>query len=573
MGCKNLKYDRKLLEKAVEIYPKEKGRNFVLASKLSQKQLSAAIKHIDKYIKPEDVVAFLDSTLFSSGKEGVILTLEKIASSDSVSSAAYFENFVKAESNLSELTVWYSENTRRRIKIKTYAKETAALLNTIAKLRDEEGNSAPLKTEEIKPEPPKYAPVPKPVPKEKVEPAVKIDMDEFRKFLEMEKTEKIKENPAPVKTEEPVKPIAEETPKKEEILVPDISEDRLFFTGMESYKARMMDYAFAYLKKSAEKGYEPAYYHLGKMYYAGEGTKIDCEKAYFWLKKSAEEKFEPALCLCAEMILCGHLGEGKEKEAVEYLDTAISGGSTKAKELESRFYYVCDKIHREKKAEEEAKAAEKLKANLAAREEIKKKRREYRVYLDGALSGDSRAMLELADICEEEGNECYSEEKLFEAFFWAVFAAEDGNHMAIKKVGEMLENGTGVPVHFGKAIEWYSKTPYAMTERDILAMDVKSGCLEEIPDPESYEDFIATCSVEGEGLCELAFSYEEKLEGFMKLFVAAALGDPDAQYGLGKIYYNGFDFVDPNPAKAKHWLAKAVNNKNSDALEFLRKIR
>jgi TPR repeat protein len=415
--------------------------------------------------------------------------------------------------------------------------------------------------------------VPKPAPKEKAEPAVKIDMDEFRKFLEMEKTEKIKESPAPVKTEEPVKPIAEEAPKKEEILVPDISEDRLFFTGLESYKARMMDYAFAYLKKSAEKGYEPAYYHLGKMYYAGEGTKIDCEKAYFWLKKSAEEKFEPALCLCAEMILCGHLGEGKEKEAVEYLDTAISGGSTKAKELESRFYYVCDKIHREKKAEEEAKAAEKLKANLAAREEIKKKRREYRIYLDGALSGDSRAMLELADICEEEGNDCYSEEKLFEAFFWAVFAAEEGNHMAIKKVGEMLENGTGVPVHFGKAIEWYSKTPYAMTERDILAMDVKSGCLEEIPDPESYEDFIATCSVEGEGLCELAFSYEEKLEGFMKLFVAAALGDPDAQYGLGKIYYNGFDFADPNPAKAKHWLAKAANNKNSDALEFLRKIR
>ena len=77
-----MKYDRALLEKAVEIYPKEKGRNFVPASKLSQKQLSAAIKHIDKYIKPEDVVAFLDSTLFLSGKEGVILTLEKIASSD-----------------------------------------------------------------------------------------------------------------------------------------------------------------------------------------------------------------------------------------------------------------------------------------------------------------------------------------------------------------------------------------------------------------------------------------------------------------------------------------------------------
>ncbi|MBR5873032.1 MAG: sel1 repeat family protein, partial [Oscillospiraceae bacterium] len=160
-----------------------------------------------------------------------------------------------------------------------------------------------------------------------------------------------------------------------------------------------------------------------------------------------------------------------------------------------------------------------------------------------------------------------SYEKLWRA------ATENNDYKAQIALGKRHEFGEAGDIDLKKAIEWYSKTPYAMTERDILAMDVKSGCLEEIPDPESYEDFIATCSVEGEGLCELAFSYEEKLEGFMKLFVAAALGDPDAQYGLGKMYYNGFDFVDPNPAKAKHWLAKAANNKNSEALEFLRKIR
>ena len=52
------------------------------------------------------------------------------------------------------------------------------------------------------------------------------------------------------------------------------------------------------LKKSAEKGYQPAYYHLGKMYYAGEGTKIDCEKAYFWLKKSADFSLNCSVVRC-----------------------------------------------------------------------------------------------------------------------------------------------------------------------------------------------------------------------------------------------------------------------------------
>ena len=112
-----MKYDRKLLEKAVETYPKITNRNFVLASKLSQKQLSNAIKHIDKFAKPEEVVALLDRTLFSSGKDGILLTTEKIVSSDSVTSGAYFEKFIRAEASVSELTVFYADNARRKIKI------------------------------------------------------------------------------------------------------------------------------------------------------------------------------------------------------------------------------------------------------------------------------------------------------------------------------------------------------------------------------------------------------------------------------------------------------------------------
>ncbi len=544
-----MKYDRALLEKAVKTYKKVSNRNFVPASKLSEKQISNAIKHIDKYVKPEDVVAFLDNTLFSSGKGGILLTTEKITCSDSISSSAYFEKFIKAECSGDEVKVYYSENSFRRIKIKTYAGEVASLLNAIAKERLL-AEKAELEKQEI------------------------LIKAEAKTAAETEKkTVEIKEKTVPVKNEISSRFSYKEAEKKEaeEIFVPDANEDELYFEGLKFHERKMMQNAFAYLKKSAEKGFEPAYYHLGKMYYFGEGTKTDCEKAYFWLKKSAEEEFEPALCLCAEMILCGYLGTGKEEEAVDYLDIAASGGSARAKELEGHFYEVCHKIHKEKKAREEAKAAAETRATVEAREKIKESRKGYPLNFDKALSGDTRAMLELADACQEEGEDIYSEEKLREAFFWAVFAAEEGSHPAIKKVGEMLENGIGVPANNEKALEWYDKTPFAAGSYELLKTNIDTGIVDLVPDPESFDEFVENCSIEGEGIFELAFSFEEKFDGFRELFIAAALDDPDAQCFIGKMYCKGCDFIKMDASKAESWLKRAVKNGSEEAYELLRK--
>ena len=214
-----MKYDRKLLEKAVEKYPKITSRNFVLASKLSQKQLSNAIKHIDKFAKPEEVVALLDRTLFANGKDGILLTTEKIVSSDSATSGAYFEKFIRAEASVNELAVFYADNARRKIKIKTYAEEAASLLNTIVKLRDEAN-----KTEEPKPEPAKpavEAPKPASVPKHKSVPEQK-----------------------------------------------KLPQDETYYLNMatECYKEGEYEKALEYFKKAAEKGSVTSAYNVGVFY-------------------------------------------------------------------------------------------------------------------------------------------------------------------------------------------------------------------------------------------------------------------------------------------------------------------
>lgn len=308
-----MKYDRKLLEKAVEIYPKGKGRKFVLASELSDKQLSNAIKHIDKYIKPEDVVAFLDSTLFANGKEGVLITLEKVASSDSATSAAYFENFVKAEATANELAVYYADNARRRIKIKTYAIETAALLNTIVKLRDENTAAAPEKEKEApKPQPQKPAAVAAAEPAKKEEPAK--EQRDYGKMLLSVYEMQAKMGDVSAQTEcANMYYFGKEIPVDKEKAFYWFEKAANNGSYSSAFNLAVMynigegtkedkKAAFEWFKKSALGGYALGQFVLGKAYYYDLGlAEKDYNKAYFWLDKAANQHHEEAIKLLEEV--------------------------------------------------------------------------------------------------------------------------------------------------------------------------------------------------------------------------------------------------------------------------------
>ena len=386
-----MKYDRKLLEKAVEKYPKITSRNFVLASKLSQKQLSNAIKHIDKFAKPEEVVAFLDRTLFANGKDGILITTEKIVSSDSATSGAYFEKFIRAEASVNELSVFYADNARRKIKIKTYAEEAASLLNTIVKLRDEAN-----KTEEPKPEPAKpavEAPKPASVPKHKSAPEQK-----------------------------------------------KLPQDETYYLNMatECYKEGEYEKALEYFKKAAEKGSVTSAYNVGVFYNTGKGVRQDKEEAFRWFEKAAEKGYMLGQYVCGKALI---YGTGTEKDYIKaefWLKKAADQGDEESANL----------LRSIRSAVEEAKEAKEF--DIPPYDEDKLFDYSEELYREGKIRESFLCCKKAANMGYknagyELGKKFYSgdgtEKNLEKAAFWFLWAAKRNHISALINLSEMIIKG------------------------------------------------------------------------------------------------------------------------------------
>lgn len=593
-----MKYDRALLEEAVRTYKKITNRNFVLVSELSKKQIANAVKYIDKHTKPENIVALLDNTLFSSGKGGIILTLEKIDCSDSVLSAAYFEKFIRAEASGDKLTVCYEENRSRTIKIKIYAEETASLLNTIVKLRDEAAKAAPAKTETVK------AAEPKPAPQEK---ARKTEAAEANNPTQEELNRRYSAIIKMIQEKEEMDGILESSMPRNQ------SPEELYLRGKELDRTYNWKEAFECYKEAAKKGHVDAMVKAAKMILigrAGEGMEelaVDyIEEALTYYNPEAEEierdyssvinrirekrgtisVFDKAM-LDKERGLYASAAEGFKKsaeagnvEAMYELGVLAESGKNGGRDISEAIFWLekakkkgftkgnvlLEKLYKENDEKEIKELTKRL-------DEERKNKDEYSLCFEKATEGDTGFMLRIADICEKIGKTSYSEDGFKEAFFWTAMAAEDGNYMAVNKLGKMFEEGIGVPIHFGKAIEWYKKSSLPVCEYSDLEEDVAGGVIEVVPDPDWIDEFLSECMLEGEGNYELGFSFDEKFKGLIYLFLAAEFDEPTAQYYIGEIYCEGFIFIKPDLAKAKYWLKKSANNGNREAFELLNKIR
>ncbi len=386
-----MKYDRELLERAVRTYRKLTNRNFVPASQLSEKQISNAIKHIDKYVKPEDVVAFLDSTLFASGKSGILLTTEKIACSDSASSSAYFEKFIKAECSGDEVKIYYSENSFRRIKVKTYAEEVASLLNAIAKERLLAEKAEEAKPEPIKPvvENPKQAPVPK------------HESASEQKKLPQEETYYLN-------------------------------------IANECYKEGEYEKALEYFKKAAEKGSVISAYNVGVLYNTGKGVRQDKEEAFCWFEKAAEKGHVLGQYVCGKALV---YGTGTEKDYIKaefWLKKAADQGDEESATL----------LRSIQSAVEEAKEAKEF--DIPPYDEDKLFDYSEKLYCDGKIRESFLCCKKAANMgCKNAGyklgGKFYSgdgtEKNLEQAAFWFLWAAKRNNISALISLSEMIIKG------------------------------------------------------------------------------------------------------------------------------------
>lgn len=69
---------KEYIQKAMELLDWPKRDQFILAEKLSAKQLANALTYIAPGVKKEEVVALRDDTLLQNGKKGVLVTADKI---------------------------------------------------------------------------------------------------------------------------------------------------------------------------------------------------------------------------------------------------------------------------------------------------------------------------------------------------------------------------------------------------------------------------------------------------------------------------------------------------------------
>ena len=135
-----------------------------------------------------------------------------------------------------------------------------------------------------------------------------------------------------------------------------------------------------------------------------------------------------------------------------------------------------------------------------------------------------------------------------EAFKWAKMAAE-GNYIdAFGLLAYCYEHGIGISKNINKALEWYVK---AAEEGDVEAQTHLA------------QEHFGRIKIE---------EIDENKEKILKWArMGAKLGNADAQFKLGVIYYEG-KVVEPDHQLAMYWLKKAYEGGKEAAFDVIKEI-
>jgi TPR repeat protein len=183
--------------------------------------------------------------------------------------------------------------------------------------------------------------------------------------------------------------------------------------------------AMQWLTKAATKGHPGSMLLLGEMYEEGEGTKKNLPLAFSWVKKAADKGSVEALNHVGEMYEEGIGTKENMTEAIKYYTKAAEKDYTEAM-VSLAFHYIEGNGIKQEKGVGLAwlqRAAEK-KEPLAMR------------YL-GDYYGDP-----------EMGNDCA------QATQWYMKAADNGDTLSFRSVGEIFLEGTCAKSDVTKVAEW-----------------------------------------------------------------------------------------------------------------------
>ena len=115
---------RQWIEYAVENYRSKNSFGFQLAKDLKPRQIEMAIDQYARIVKPEEVVALLDTTLVKSGKSGFLLTDRYLYSSNEKEEAPvelmYLKSVSIREDNNSYCVLEYEDGRKREVYVSVF---------------------------------------------------------------------------------------------------------------------------------------------------------------------------------------------------------------------------------------------------------------------------------------------------------------------------------------------------------------------------------------------------------------------------------------------------------------------
>ncbi|KAG2386477.1 hypothetical protein C9374_002221 [Naegleria lovaniensis] len=254
-------------------------------------------------------------------------------------------------------------------------------------------------------------------------------------------------------------------------------------------------------------------YHLGIMYYYGEGTAVDYSKAF------------------------------------EYFQTAAHQGNIKAQLYLGVMYH-----NGEGTAQDYSKAME--------------------WYFKAATQGDDYAQLNLGVMYHNGQGVIQNEGK---AFKWYEKSANQGNAKAQYSLGLMYEHGEYVSKDWLKAIEYFLKSAKQDNAEALFRLGGIYCHGRNFSKAFKYIQQAARCGhSEAQYLLGVLYSgrfhvpqdYSKASEWYLR---AAHQGHAEAQFELGKMYEQGLGVLSSD-SQALEWYRKSANNGNTSALKSLVEI-
>lgn len=365
--------------------------------------------------------------------------------------------------------------------------------------------------------------------------------------------------------------------------------DEDYINGEKLINSENYEEARICFEKAANKNNAPALTQLATIYYHGNGSKINFEKAYNYFEKAMKFKYPVAADWIADMYRMGkYVAKDKEKARkihLEYktalLDLCING------DRYAQYMYGFDQLHgtfSEANKKEGILWLQKAAENglFSAQVEIAKSMLKGQVYQQDIKKG----IQILSDICNmshskkahyELAKSYYSgeyvEQDYSEAFRLFMVAAEQGHILSQSYIGDMYYWGEGVEKNYAEARKWYELAAEYNEVSSLKQLGFIYYYGEDTTknDDKAFECFKLAADL-GNARSQYMLhwfyfsdgKYTDYKLGKEYIEKAAEAGDILAQKKLGRLYVSEkYGFADDN--KFFEWMMEAAKQQDAEA--------